>query len=101
MKISLLLKDIVKKNKKDKISIADILETNKNNSYFLVFLMEKLSNILSIQSRNTLDFVTYRVYYGYNKQFIVSLHILNVTKAYKHLLPKRIFNCAGLLTEKG
>ena len=45
MKISLLLKDIVRKNEKDRISIADILETNKNNSYFLVFLMAILSLI--------------------------------------------------------
>ena len=45
MKISLLLKDIVRKNEKDRISIADILETNKNNSYLLVFLMAILSLI--------------------------------------------------------
>lgn len=45
MKISSLLKDIIKKNKKEEISIADILETNKNNSYFLVFLMAVLSLI--------------------------------------------------------
>lgn len=45
MKISLLLKDIVRKNKKEKISINDILNVNKNNSYFLIFLLAVLSLI--------------------------------------------------------
>lgn len=98
MKISRLLCNITKKNNEDKISIENILQTNKESSYFIIFLMAVLSLIPTPFPFPIFSSVFGGVLILLSLQMLFGVNDLKLPKMIKNFSIKRTF--VAIITEK-